>query len=572
MKRLIVCLLVVSCFFFASWSWAEAEENNKFGIHLAVASEEDLLDAAKLVNSSGGDWGYLTLVIQENDRDPNKWQAVFDQMRELHLVPIVRLATFAEGGYWHRPSPEDASGWAEFLNSLNWVVKNRYVILFNEPNHASEWGGEVDIANYRQVSEAFVGQLREASPDFFVMLAGLDAAAPGQMPNYGDELAFLKELLPLYRQVDGLASHSYPNHGYIGSPNGRGRNSVRTYQWELDSLKQLGLEKDLPVFITETGWPHSEGINRGGGFYNAQTVAKNFEIYFANIVVDPRVLAITPFLFNYQGEPFDHFSWRRMGSQRDFYPQYYSVQGLKKVAGQPKQEQKMSLVEPVPAKLIKNSSYKIPIVLSNVGQAIWKPEDGYQMSLIGDSSDLEYFFSDFVDLKPGRQETVYLHLKVGDQLGKKELAFGVGLNGQVVSNSQVWDPEIIPPISLDFKVRAWPEIKKAPGYKIVIYNDRQEVVFEKDDIGLTDNWGRVDQINNLLPGQEYRLVLVRRYYLPRQEFFIAKEGNNQAKMKPMLGIDLTGDGQLGFSDWALALARLSLWLKALELGRLDLGD
>src|SRR3990170_8810810 len=102
------------------------EPNNKFGIHLTIPSEEDLKDAAVLVNSSGGDWGYTTLVIEEKDRDRGKWQNVFDQMRRTHLVPIIRLATSMESSSWRRPSPDEAEKWSQFLDSLNWVVKNRY--------------------------------------------------------------------------------------------------------------------------------------------------------------------------------------------------------------------------------------------------------------------------------------------------------------------------------------------------------------------------------------------------------------------------------------------------------------
>ena len=46
--------------------------NNSFGIH--IANIQDLEDAAKLVNSSGGDWGYVTLVITEDNRTISLWQ------------------------------------------------------------------------------------------------------------------------------------------------------------------------------------------------------------------------------------------------------------------------------------------------------------------------------------------------------------------------------------------------------------------------------------------------------------------------------------------------------------------
>src|SRR3989339_1506099 len=71
-----------------------AVPNNSFGIH--IANIADLEDAAKLVNSNGGDWGYVTLVIAENNRTVNLWQEVFNKMRRLHLIPIVRIATKEE--------------------------------------------------------------------------------------------------------------------------------------------------------------------------------------------------------------------------------------------------------------------------------------------------------------------------------------------------------------------------------------------------------------------------------------------------------------------------------------------
>ena len=41
-------------------------ENNKAGVHILDPSEID--SAARLVNSNGGDWGYLTIPIQPTDR------------------------------------------------------------------------------------------------------------------------------------------------------------------------------------------------------------------------------------------------------------------------------------------------------------------------------------------------------------------------------------------------------------------------------------------------------------------------------------------------------------------------
>src|SRR5690606_12585759 len=101
---LILCLLFLPISVLAQ----EENPNNKFGIHLAQPHDEDLDRADELVNSSGGEWGYITLVIQENDRDVNKWQGIMDKLRERKLIPIIRLATQPENSNWRRPSSEEA--------------------------------------------------------------------------------------------------------------------------------------------------------------------------------------------------------------------------------------------------------------------------------------------------------------------------------------------------------------------------------------------------------------------------------------------------------------------------------
>ena len=163
MKYWLILLLTL---LFLPISIFAVELNNIYGIHLAQPHPQDIQAASDLVNSNGGKWGYVTLVIQENDRNREKWQGIFDQMRELRLIPIVRLATQPEGENWRRPEEEDAPDWIEFLNSLNWVVKSRYIILFNEPNHGSEWGGEVDETSYAKVVVAFARALKEKNQDF----------------------------------------------------------------------------------------------------------------------------------------------------------------------------------------------------------------------------------------------------------------------------------------------------------------------------------------------------------------------------------------------------------------------
>jgi len=230
---------------------------NKFGIHILEPS--DLAKAQELVNSKGGDWGWVTVVIRDDNLDHDKWQDFMNQCREKHLIPLVRIATHLEGESWIKPKPEDTEKWANFLNNLNWPVSDQYVVIFNEPNHAKEWGGEINPREYSRILSDFSLKFKMKSAKFKILNAGLDLAAPNskttmETSRFMSEMNF--EIPGIFEKLDGWVSHSYPNHGFLGKPWEAGKTSVKGYEWELSVLKNnFKVKKELPVFITETGWP-----------------------------------------------------------------------------------------------------------------------------------------------------------------------------------------------------------------------------------------------------------------------------------------------------------------------------
>ena len=310
--------------------------NNKFGIH--IADVNDLNDVPRLVNSSGGDWGYVTFVIADNDRDVGKWILIFKRLRTNHLIPLVRLATHMDGSAWVKPNPVDVSEWASFLSQLPWPTNNRYVILFNEPNHTSEWGGTVAPEQYALIVKTFAQKLKESSSDYFILPAGLDASAQNTSESL-DEAGYLSWMLTnepqLFDYIDGWTSHSYPNPAFSGSVYARGRGTLTTYDWELSLLRQLGVQKELPVFITETGWAH-RWTNDRSRLLDPSDVAKNLSIAAQTVWNDPRIVAVTPFLFQYQEPLFAMFSWLVPGN-REPYPFYVAYQRISKTKGNPLQ-------------------------------------------------------------------------------------------------------------------------------------------------------------------------------------------------------------------------------------------
>src|SRR3989304_5185849 len=232
--------------------------NNKFGIHLT--QDADLEEAYKLVNSYGGDWGYVTIVIRKDERDTRRWQNVFNQMRRLHLIPIVRVASRQLDGGWEKPNVDEIDGWVDFLASLNWPMQNMYVAVGNEPNHSKEWGGETSPEDYASYLNTFIDKARAKSQDFFLLPAALDFSARSAGKALGATQfiqRMLKSRAAIFDRVDGWNSHSYPNPDFSGSERASGRGTVASFAWELSYLKSLGVSKNFPVFITETGWAHN---------------------------------------------------------------------------------------------------------------------------------------------------------------------------------------------------------------------------------------------------------------------------------------------------------------------------
>src|SRR5438874_12194695 len=98
-----------------------SQPNNKFGVHILFPSE--VQQAARLINTNGGDWGYVIIPVQAGDRDLIKWQQFMKDCKQNHVIPIIRLATggdYFNSTVWRKPDVLDILDFANFLNSLKW--------------------------------------------------------------------------------------------------------------------------------------------------------------------------------------------------------------------------------------------------------------------------------------------------------------------------------------------------------------------------------------------------------------------------------------------------------------------
>lgn len=551
MKSLIGRVLLIAVFIVSFPHFIFASSNNKFGISLLQPTDEDIKMAGELVNSHGGNYGYVTLVIQENDRNISKWQDIFEKLREAHLIPIIRLATQPEGESWRRPTTDDASSWAEFLNSLNWVTETRHIVLFNEPNHGSEWGGEVDAKNYREVATKFAEKLKEKNKDFFIMLAGMDGAAPSSLPVYEDEEVFLTELFQKTdtkwdELIDGWASHSYPNPGFSASPWDTGKKSIRGYDWELQTIKNFGVLKDLPVFITETGWVNDR-LSRA-------TIASYYKQAFENVWgPDLRVMAVTPFVFNYQGDPFLGFSWKKQGEDA-YYPQYYSVWSMSKEPGAPAILERGTIQQDLPHEFVADSSYHFSLRLRNTGQSIWDIESGHGLGL-SPNTPFEYIFSDIKKLKPFQDTQVSLFVKTKKSSpGRHTTILKLKKNGHVIAETEPWNYTILPLPSLIIRSSLFPKIiSNTENIEVQLYDANEGLVYKKAGLYMRKGKIMLNEVQNIVIGEKYRVVVLAPGYLPRQNHILFQKEKNSISFETLLPFDFNKDGKLGGDDLSAAI-------------------
>ncbi len=127
-------------------------------------------------------------------------------------------------------------------------------------------------------------------------------------------------------------------------------------------------KKKIPVFITEAGWPKSDG--RPKKYIDKETAADFIKYAFENVwLKDERVKAVTPFVLNYPGELFSDFSW--LDKNGEPYPQFNTIKSLSKTSWWPGQEEKFEVISiSVPPFLPADTIYKGKIVLKNTGQSI----------------------------------------------------------------------------------------------------------------------------------------------------------------------------------------------------------
>lgn len=304
-----------------------AFEPGKLGVHILSLDEATRAKEVVSFENQNDTWNYVTIPFTLGDLQKEKdWQKFFDTCAQLKLIPLVRLTTEfdSDANAWAIPNKRNIVDQISFLSELEWPTQDRHIIVFNEVNHAKEWGGTIDPKEYSKVLRFTADWAHTEQKNYVVLPAGFDLAAPNGIQTK-EAFTYLSEMLQtdpeIFDVVDIWNSHSYPNPGFSSSPTRVGKNSLRGYQYEIAYLKQE-TGRDFKVMITETGWEDNKSI--------AKWLSSYYAYAFQHIWSDERVLAVTPFVLKGSPGPFEGFSLLDVNDQPT--NQLYALQnGLEKV-------------------------------------------------------------------------------------------------------------------------------------------------------------------------------------------------------------------------------------------------
>ncbi|HEX7017462.1 MAG TPA: hypothetical protein VF209_00965 [Patescibacteria group bacterium] len=303
MKRLFLTLLTSLSLFLLGYSPAWAQEGEVLGIH--ILAPQELAEADTLISTSNQDaWHYVTIPFSLADLEKkDQWQAFFDQAKEKKIIPLVRLVTKPEGAAWIQPTRKNITDQITFLKQLSWPTDKKHIIVFNEVNHAKEWGGVIDPVGYTEVLRFTALWAHSEQANFVVLPAAMDLAAPNGSATM-EAFTYLEKMYEvdpeIFAHVDAWNSHSYPNPAFSASPRMTTQNSLRGFEHELAYLKKK-TNRDYQVYITETGWVSNRAT--------LPWLESYYTYALQHIWSDPRVVAVTPFVLRGSPGPFAGFTF-----------------------------------------------------------------------------------------------------------------------------------------------------------------------------------------------------------------------------------------------------------------------
>jgi hypothetical protein len=245
--------------------------NPKMGVHTRLTDEAEparIKRTVELVREMGATWivEYFPWAYIEPLPGIYDWthaDLVVDHANRQGLTVVARLGMVPQ---WARPADSVSSflpmeryaDFGQFVGDFVAHFRGRveYVVIWNEPNLALEWGFQpISPEDYTRLLKVAYQPAREANPDIHVLAGALapTLAPPGS--EWGmDDLTYLNRMLDAGAEgyFDILAAHAY---GWVYPPDMPPDARVVNFR-RVELLRQAMLDHaaDKPIIITEAGW------------------------------------------------------------------------------------------------------------------------------------------------------------------------------------------------------------------------------------------------------------------------------------------------------------------------------
>lgn len=246
--------------------------NPKLGIHTRLTDEVEawkIKRTLEMVREMGAPWvvEYFPWAYVQDNPSRSVWvhtDMVIDHAERQGLQVVARLGFVPE---WARPKDSsplylDEAHFADFGRyaadfAARYAGRVHYIILWNEPNLALEWGyAAVDPAKYVALLKVVYPMVKAANPDMQILAGALaPTLAPPGSPDGMNDLDYLQAMYDLGAApyFDLLAIHAY---GWYSDPDEPADPAVVNYR-RAELLRAImvangGAAKQ--AMITEGGW------------------------------------------------------------------------------------------------------------------------------------------------------------------------------------------------------------------------------------------------------------------------------------------------------------------------------
>ena len=248
--------------------------NAKLGLHTRLTDEVEpwkIKRSLQMVREAGAPWivEYFPWAYYEPDKGRFDWthaDLVVDHAVAQGLTVIARLGFVP---VWARPEDEDttftyldAENYADFGDYVAAFVEHfrgrvSYVLIWNEPNLAAEWGNRPpDPAAYTELLKIAYARAKEADPSVVVLAPALaPTLAPVGNPWAMDDLLYLQAMYDAGAApyFDALAAHTYGWGFPADDPPAADKVNFRRVEL-LRPIMEANGDGAKEIYITETGW------------------------------------------------------------------------------------------------------------------------------------------------------------------------------------------------------------------------------------------------------------------------------------------------------------------------------